>query len=194
MFAEVEAVRGVLRTVVHFPVVKGQDAWEHQEHQHPHHEANQDGVAPVEGELALRPAVEPDQARDKDDHIEDEGHVHVNVDHCAGHPAQRAAHGPALGGVVVNPEGHGEEVDQVGDHQVPHGDGGAGSDAGLHHVHRQAQADSAAEQNHRVDGQEDGVVLVDGQLLRCDGRRGQRRGERRRGGRSAGCRRRTHVV
>lgn len=156
--AEVKAMRVVMRAAV--AIVKVQHAWDHQEHQHPHHHADEDGVAPVEGDLAPRPAVERDLPRDQDDDIEDERHVHVDVDHRADHPAPPAAHGPVMGGVVVDPEGHGEEEDEVGEDQVQHGDGGTGGDAGLHHVHHQAQADGAAEQNHGVDGEENGVVLA----------------------------------
>lgn len=159
--AEVKAMRGVLRAAVHFAIVKVYDAWENQEHQHPHHNADEDGVDPVEGDLALRPAVERDQAQDQDDHVEDERHVHVDVDHGTDHPAPPTAHVPVIGGMVVNPEGHGEEEDEVGEDEVQHSNGGTGGDAGLHHVHHQAQANGAAEQDHGVDGQESGVVLAD---------------------------------
>lgn len=136
--AEVKAMCGVMGAAVHFTVVKVNDEGDHQEHQHPHHDADEEGVAPAEGDPVLRPAVERDQARHQDDHVEDERHVHVDVDHGAGHPAPSAAQGPVFSGVVVNPEGHGKEEDEVCEDQVQHGDGGAGGDAGLDHVHHQA--------------------------------------------------------
>lgn len=54
-------------------------------------------------------AVEAPKACGEDDGIEDEGHVHMNVDHAADYFAQFCAQLPLIIGVVVDPERHREE-------------------------------------------------------------------------------------
>lgn len=143
-----------------FAVGKMDYARDHNEHHDPHHRTEKECMNPMEGGHLLNLAVECHQSCDEDDHIEDKRHIHVDVDHSADHFAPPEAQAPVISRVVVNPEGHSEKEDEVGENEVEYGDGGDGCRAGLHDVHHQAQADCTAEQNHRVDGQEGRVVLI----------------------------------
>lgn len=124
------------------------DARDHDEHHDPHRSTDEESVELLEGYHKLSVVVERHQACDEDDHVEEEGHVHVDVDHAADHPAQPGAQVPLMIGVIVNPEGHGQEEDEVGEDEVEYGYGGDGCGAEPYDVHHQAQADDATEQNH----------------------------------------------
>lgn len=142
-----------------FAIGKIDYARDHDKHHHPHHSTDEECMNPPEGGHLFSFVVEHHQACNEDDHIEDKRHVHVDVDHAADHFTTPEAQAPAMSCVIVNPEGHSEEEDEVGEDEVEYSDGGDGCRAGLHDVYHQAQADGSAEQNHRVDGQEDCVVL-----------------------------------
>lgn len=135
-------------------------ARDHDEHHHPHRGADHERVDPLEGGLPLLFVVKSPEAHDEDDDVEDEGHVHVDVNHAADHFAPTDAEAPLVIGVIVNPERHGEEEDKVGEDEVENSYGGDGRGAGLHDVHHQAEADGPAEQNHAVDDQEGCAVLI----------------------------------
>lgn len=162
--AEVEAMRGIAAAValpVHLrPVGEVDDEWRHHQHNHPQEGAAKQRVDPPELRLVHTLAVERHQARDEDDDVQDEGHVHVDVDHAADHPAPELAQHPVGGGVVVDPKGHGDQEEEVGEDEVEHGHRGDGRGAGLEDVRHQAQADGAGEQHHRVDGEQGIVVLI----------------------------------
>lgn len=130
------------------------------EHHDPHLSTDKERMDPTEGGHLPFFMVECHQACDEDDHIEDKRHIHVDVDHPADHFAPTEAQAPVISCIVVNPEGHSEKEDKVGENEVEHSDGGDGCRAGLHDVYHQAKADGTGEQNHRVDGQEDCVVLI----------------------------------
>lgn len=92
--------------------------------------------------------VERQKAGQEDDHVEDKRHVHVHVDHGTDHSAPVRAQVPRFNCVVVNSEGDCEQKYEVGEDQVEDGDGCGGNRAVFHGVDHQAQASSAAEQNH----------------------------------------------
>lgn len=162
--AEVEAMRGIAAAealVVHLrPVGEVDDARRHHQHRHPQEGAAEQGMDPPELRLVHALVVERHQAHDEDDDVEDEGHVHVDVDHAADHPAPGVAQQPVVSGVVVDPKGHGDQEEEVGEDEVEHSHRGDGRGAGLEDVRHQAQADGAGEQHHRVDGHQGMVVLM----------------------------------
>ena len=84
----------------------------------------------------------------------------MDVDHAADHFTPLHAQFPVNSCVIVYPEGHGEEEDEVGEDEVEYSDGGHGCLAGPYDVDHQAQADGTAEQNHRVDDHEDIVRIL----------------------------------
>lgn len=98
----------------------------------------------AEGDHLLSLVVERQQAHDNDDHIEDEGHIHVGVNHQTDHFAKIKVEVPFMNGIVVYPERHGEKEDKVCKDEIVHSDGGCGHLAGLHDVNHQAEADGAA--------------------------------------------------
>lgn len=162
--AKVEAachIGGIVgvRALILFAIGKMDNARDHSKHHHPHHSTDKECVNLLEGGHLLSFEVEHHQACNEDDHIEDKRHVHVDVDHAADHFTPPKAQGPVISGVVVNPKGHSEKEDEVGEDEVEYSDGGYGCSAGLHDVHHQAQTDDTAEQNHRVDDQKGCVVL-----------------------------------
>ncbi|TNN86575.1 hypothetical protein EYF80_003345 [Liparis tanakae] len=127
---------------------KVDDARDHDKHRHPQHSTGNQCMNPLEGGHLLSFVVERHQACDEDDHIEDERHVHVDVNHAADRFAPPVAQAPVMSGVVVNPEGHSEKEDEVGEDEVEYSNGGDGCRAELHDVHHQANADGPDEQNH----------------------------------------------
>ncbi len=167
VFAKLEAVCCIAATIrvrvlilSVFAVGKTDYARARDKHHDPHRSTDEERMNPPEAGHLLSFVVEHHQARNEDDHIEDKRHVHVDVDHAADHFTPPETHSPVLSRVIVDPEGHSKEEDEVGKDEVEDCNGGGGRRAGLHDVHHQAQADGSAEQNHRVDSQEDCVVLI----------------------------------
>lgn len=77
----------------------------------------------------------------------------MGVDHAADHFTPSNTQAPVTCGVVVNPKGHGDEEEKVGEDEVKNGNGGDGRRAGPHDVNHQTQAYSTTDQNKGVDGQ-----------------------------------------
>lgn len=60
----------------------------------------------------------------KDDDVDDEDHMHVNVDHAADHFTEGHRQGPDIHHVVVDAEGEADQEDDMDQDQVEKADGG----------------------------------------------------------------------
>lgn len=60
----------------------------------------------------------------EDDDIDDEDHMHVNVDHAADHFTEKHRQVPVISHEIVDAERDGDHEDDVNQDQVEKGDGG----------------------------------------------------------------------
>lgn len=87
----------------------------------------------------------------EDDDVDDEDHVHMNVDHAADHFAKDHTQVPVVHRVVVDSERDGEQEDGVNKDQVEKGDGGPGAQVWFQHANHKGHAETSHYEHQRVD-------------------------------------------
>lgn len=87
----------------------------------------------------------------EDDDVDDEDHVHVNVDHAADHFTEKHMQVPGLSHIVVDAERDGEQEEDVDQDQVEKGDGGPRAQVRFQHTEHQSHADASYCEHRAVD-------------------------------------------